>query len=811
MCVHGRNRGGEVSASTSGRGNAGLVKISASDTITIDGEQSRGFPSGIGSKVRSEAEGDSEGITINTGSLSLTNGGIVGADTFGRGNAGLVKIFASDTITIDGEDLGGFPSGVSSSVQQEAVGNAGGVTISTGSLSLTNGGIVDASTLGQGNTGSIKITATDSIAIDGEDSKGSPSGVTSGIGSEAEGNAEGVIIDTGSLSLTNGGRVDASTLGRGNAGSVNITASDTIAIDGEDSDGFNSGAYSVVSSKAEGNAGGVTISTGSLSLTNGGRVSASTFGRGNAGSVEINARDTIAIDSEDSDGANSAAISGVFREAVGNAGGVTISTGSLSLTNGGEVSASIFGRGNAGLVEITASDIITIDGEGLDGFNSGANSGVNPKSEGDAKGVIINTGSLSLTNGGQVSASTFAEGNAGSVQITASDTITIDGENSNGFGSGAFAVISSESEGDIGGVIINAGFLSLTNGGQVSASTLGKGNGGDVTINARESIFISGAIERFRSGISADAFISNGKGGDVNVVTNQLTIDDGGTIEAGNIDSLEVFDPGTGEPGDIIIEANSLSLSNGGSIEAATQSEVGEAANINLTIAEDIILRNNSLISATALENADGGNVTINADDGSIVAFPNQNNDIIANAEQGNGGNIDITTQAIFGLEERPSTPLNQTNDIDASSEFGLQGDFSLNTPEVDPTSGLIELPEAVGDATDQISQNPCEQGVGSEFIITGKGGLASNPNETLSRDEVRVGLVEPVALGQGSEISVGENNIRPENSIAEAVPAMGWIFNDKGEVTLTAYSTSDTENSRSGQQQRHNACSNGI
>ncbi len=121
--------------------------------------------------------------------------------------------------------------------------------------------------------------------------------------------------------------------------------------------------------------------------------------------------------------------------------------------------------------------------------------------------------------------------------------------------------------------------------------------------------------------------------------------------------------------------------------------------------------------------------------------------------------NITIDALSLFGIEERPQNPF--INDIDASSEFGLQGEISVNTPEVDPTPGLIELPAAVTDATDQISQNICEQGRGSEFIITGKGGLPPNPHETLNSDEEQVGLVEPVSLQRQT---VGANALRPNN-----------------------------------------------
>ena len=97
-----------------------------------------------------------------------------------------------------------------------------------------------------------------------------------------------------------------------------------------------------------------------------------------------------------------------------------------------------------------------------------------------------------------------------------------------------------------------------------------------------------------RSGLYAQGLINNGNGGNINVVTNQLTIDDGGTIEAGNFDEFGIFSPGTGEPGYIDIQANSLNLSNEARIVATTQAETGNTANITLEIADEIVLRDNS-------------------------------------------------------------------------------------------------------------------------------------------------------------------------------------------------------------------------
>ena len=463
------------------------------------------------------------------------------------------------------------------------------------------------------------------------------------------------------------------------------------------------------------------------------------------------------------------------------------------------------------LINIFATGDIKLSGEDKDGFASGIASQSNPIATGDAGGVTIFTTNLTLTNGGQIDASVGNQGDSGEINITATEDIIFDGQNSAGLPSGVTSLIVRGATGDAGGITISTNNLTLANGGRISVNTEGQGNAGDANITATNSIYIDGtvddgAIERFRTGITADALEENGNGGDINVSTKRLTIENEGTIEAGNFVSLGDFEPGTGQPGNINIEVGSIDLNNSATIEAATQF-IGEeeSANINLDISEDLTLQNNSLISAEAIENATGGNVTINADDGLIIAFPNQNNDIIANAAQGRGGVIDISTQAIFGLEERRSTPPNQTNDIDASSEFGLQGDFSLNTPDIDPTSGLIELPQAVGDVSDQISQNPCEQGVGSEFIVTGKGGLPPNVIEAINSEEIQVGLVEAVP-SQQKKVEV--NGISIDNPpISEAVPAQGWVFNEKGEVTLTAYNPTNTGVQRS-QPTPINSCS---
>ncbi|MEQ9016307.1 MAG: hypothetical protein RID90_17870, partial [Marinovum algicola] len=129
----------------------------------------------------------------------------------------------------------------------------------------------------------IVIRAIDSILLDGEDSQGFGSGIFSTVASGAKGNSRGVEIESGSLTVTNGAQIDATTSGEGNAGQIVIRATDSILLDGEDSQGLTGGVFSTVQPGAKGNSEGVNIESGSLSATNGGRISATTFAEGDAG------------------------------------------------------------------------------------------------------------------------------------------------------------------------------------------------------------------------------------------------------------------------------------------------------------------------------------------------------------------------------------------------------------------------------------------------------------------------------------------------------------------------------------------------
>ncbi|MEQ9623059.1 two-partner secretion domain-containing protein, partial [Coleofasciculus chthonoplastes] len=254
--------GSQLIVSTFGTGNGGELNVNATGTVAVaDGI--------IRNNVEAGATGSGGDIKITASSVSMMTGAVISASTWGEGDAGQVVIRATDSILLDGENSQGLVSGIFNTVALGSQGNSGGVNIESGSLTLNNGVIISASTLGEGDAGSVVIRATDSILLDGESSLGFGSSVLSTVESGAKGNSGGVEIESGSLTLSNGAGISATTFGEGDAGQIIIRATDSLLFDGESSLGNVSGVFSRVQPTANGNSGGVDIETDSLTINNG--------------------------------------------------------------------------------------------------------------------------------------------------------------------------------------------------------------------------------------------------------------------------------------------------------------------------------------------------------------------------------------------------------------------------------------------------------------------------------------------------------------------------------------------------------------
>lgn len=686
----------------------------------------------VGSINTSSTLGNGGDVVIDSRSGIVLNGDVNSGSIDSFSNGGKITLIANDKITTDKIDTSSrFWDGgeISITSRNGGIDTSAGSLLSFADLSGRNGGRITLNALSDITTGDInssggKLGGGGDITIT---SKGKVSANNSQMQSDTYGQGKGgdIQIAAESVSFSNGAQISASNSGQGNkAGSVNITATESVSFDGLNSNQDNGGVFSRVNLGAQGNGGDIHITARSLSITNSAKLTTTTFGKGDAGNINIFATDSVSFDDWDlRNQYPSTASSRVAPGAQGNGGNINIQTRSLSVTNGALLSASTSGQGKAGNVNIVATETVTFDGTARNRSPSIALSRVNLGAQGQGGNINITTRSLSVTNGAQLNADTLGKGDAGNVNIVATDTVVVDGwESKNLYPSTVASRVAPGAQGDGGNLNITARSLTITNGAQLSANSIGKGSAGNIMLTA-----------------------------------------------------------------DLIF------LDNQGRLTAETAS--GNGGNITLQGQGVLLLRNNSLISTTAgtvRTGGNGGNIRIDTD--LIVAIPKENSDIKANAFQGRGGNISITTQGIFGIE--PRTKLTPKSDITASSEFGVNGVVAINTPESDPTRALTTLPTDIVDITRLIDRR-CEvssNSANSTFTITGRGGLPPNPDETLGEESWLQDLGKPVAVRNSEQARrrPADQSIS-KSSAKRIIEAQGWIIDADGNVILTAQSSTAT------------------
>ncbi|NMF63034.1 filamentous hemagglutinin [Brasilonema octagenarum UFV-E1] len=650
--------------------------------------------------------------------------------------------------------------------------SSGDIQIQGRRVTLTEGSQVAVIARTEGQAGNLTVKGSELLKLEGNSVDAGfdfsvPTLLFNDVYGKATGEQSKLTLETERLIVKNGAQISAGNYGAGRGVNLKISASE-VQLEGAFIDAdkkIPSGLFARVQENATGNGGTLTIETKKLTVKNGAQVSTETLGSGHSGNLEVNASESIELIGT-IPGINdpSALFAGVKDKATatGNGGNLTINTGQLIIKDGAQIATTAQNQGQGGILTIKASDFILLSGNSpLAEFRGKGRSGIFVSAEPALKDELGN--------------SIITTANAGDLKITTGELTVEKG-----------AIISADNFGIGKGanVTLNVNRLIIQAGGQIGAGSLlekdavnnQRGSGGTLTVNASESVKVVGtgtigsSSQQVPSSLLTQAE-GTGNAGDLNIFTPNFTVKDGAEI---NLSAT-----GLGEAGNLQVEANSVRL-NHGTINAATAN--GEGGNINLQVKNILLMQDNSLISAQASNNANGGNINIDA--GFVIAFPNQNNDIIAKAERGDGGNIKITTQAIFGLEERNSNPQNSTNDIDASSEFGLDGSVFINTPDIDPTRGLVQLPvEPVNVQVAQGCQTTGTQTAGkqSSLASTGKGGLAINPYEPLSSSNIWEDV--PVSTQTGTS--------RQRESVAtvpdKIVEAQGWVINEKGEVFLVA------------------------
>ncbi|MEH1935821.1 MAG: S-layer family protein [Nostoc sp.] len=500
-------------------------------------------------------------------------------------------------------------------------------------------------------------------------------------------------------------------------------------------------------------------------------------GSGNSGDISVNASESLQLGGVGTDGFPQSRLrADNFGDGAG--GNILVSASQAFLYDGGSIDGFNFGKGSGSNISMEIGDLLQIVGlSPISGLTSSLIT--NSSNSGKSGDIRVVTKKLQILDGAEIDNVSLANGMGGNTTINAADFIEVMGKNQQNLGD-SFIVVSTFGQANAGQLTINTAKLRVQDGGGIVASTVNSGNGGDLLINAFDSVEVSGvsSISGLPSRIGARAEllappirqvlglpdVITGNTGKFTLNTPRLQITDGAIVG--------VDHQGIGDAGKLEINAGSIRLDNGGKITAATVQ--GKGGNIFIQ-ANDLIMRRGSSIVTNAGGIGNGGNITIN----SPIIVGGENSDIIANAFQGNGGNIQINTQGIFGLKYR--NELTPENDITASSKFGVNGTVDIKDFGVDPSSGLVELPVNLTDSSQQIATG-CSNTNGSSFVATGRGGIPQNPNQQVTSDRTWSDIRDISAYRK-----MGKLNAQIPALPEVLVEATTWHRNADGKVELIA------------------------
>ncbi|MBD2200361.1 MULTISPECIES: beta strand repeat-containing protein [Calothrix] len=764
---------------------SGNIEINATGTINLtDG-------SFISNVVRQGSVGTAGDINIATGSLNLSQDSFIDASTFGQGNSGKVSIIARDNISLTSS------SEIYSSAEEGSVGNGGSINIQTGSLVLTQGSELNTKTLGQGHAGTINIKASDTISLDGftettlnNDQPGRIySRITTVVNPEGTGKAGDIQIQTDSLQSSNGAFISSSTLGQGSAGNIIIDANNiTFASESSiDSRVFNQGV---------GEGGNIWINTNNLSLLGGSQISTRVSGKGNAGNISVNARDSIKLD-----GIVGSSIAGIqsdlLKGGVGNAGNIEITTGSLSLTNGASIDNGTDGIGNAGNITINASETINIEGFGnifteqLGDVKLPSNIGSDVSFDGVGKGgdIRINTRELFLDNKGIISADTFGQGNGGNIFIQATETISLSNTNNIDF-TQISTTVSDKARGNGGTINIQARNLLLDNA-SINGFTFGQGNAGIISIKVQDNLSLNNG-SAFANSTAAGKI---GNGGNIQIETGKLLLDNDSYFAAST--------NGQGNGGNIIVKAaDNISIANKSSIfSVVSDTAEGNAGNIQIFAKSFSVSGESLLVNSNLGGKGNAGNISINTKENVSLT----GGSFLSNGTSGigNAGNIKIQaggTVTVSGRSERFVSAISSgviengvgnSGDIEiVASSFKLSDDADLITLSNGKGNAGNVFISTLGDIKIQDSSNIAtfigQQGNAGKITIQSGGDIY------ISGTSFLYSIVYLNAVGEGGDIEIQGHNVYLADGAALVSATIGKgnagnvSINSTGDISLT-------------------------
>jgi len=685
--------------------SSGLVNIKSSENdLSILSFSSDNLGDiNISNYARIDVGGDSSGdIFIRSQNFYLENGAAVSGDTNGNGDGGNIYIKTDNNIEIINGSIYS-----ATLLESEDSGNAGIVILDSSYISLINAEI-SCESLGGGNSGGLQIFAKNYASIE-SDSKIYANTIAD---IENAGNGGDIFIDAGIINIINS-NISSQTQGTGKGGTITLYSKGDISI-------LNNSLIEASSANDKANAGSagdIELTAKNIYLESGGRIDSRTGGGGSGGNILFNVQEDVFISGKDTIGdASSIRVRTLGDiENAGDGGNIDINANNIFLSYGGFIGSESYGTGNGGYVYLNAVNDIIFSGTDNKGYASKVYTSSEKKDTsdnvyaGNAGNIRINANNLTFLDGGGITASTMGKGKGGSIFVDVEKKILLEhgnphGENIDSYGSGIFARSESveKNAGNSGDIYIESESLHILDGALITTSTLGGGNGGNISLKIKNNVLISGVGES----VSQDKYLqsqiefllNNGKN-ENNYLSGIFSSSENQGIDAGSAGQINLTSS------DVVIMDNA-------SISTASYGN-GKAGNINLTLDRLTMKNKASILSSSNCSGigGDAGRINIISSD-YIKIFDKDTNIKTSSYGSGNAGDIILYSGNIM---------------LDNNAEIISAGNsFSSIIYKIDSFSELDSISKKPGDMV-QISTSSNET---KFYVYTGKEWLQKNDEE---------------------------------------------------------------------------------
>jgi filamentous hemagglutinin family protein len=542
---------------------------------------------------------------------------------------------------------------------------------------------------------------------------------------------------------------------------------------------------------------------------NGGRIISQTSGRVELGGLSAPGSVGVGIEGtnlrlsfpQDVARANVSLTNKAVVNTVGTAGAdISINAKNIEVLSGSSIANGIrSGTGTAGDVKLQATENINING-----VNSLVVNGVVLSGKGG--NILVDADSVAVQNGASIATVTSGKGSLGNITVTAKNAVSLKG-NSN-----IASIVNSGAEGNGGDINIVAGAVSLQDSSRVAAFLQGKGNNGNITIAAKDSVsLVDSSVPNFvdAAGVGNGGSIkinasdlslargaiftsTSGQGNVGNIVLTAKNIvstaQDTTSSTRSSIISSSVNTAGVGQGGDINIIADSLSLDK--TLVSTSTAGKGNAGSVFVTVKDIAMLMGKSSLASTVDKGGigTGGDVNINA--GSL-SFGEGSSILASTDSQGNTGNINIVAKDRLSFAKSNlfidvgAAAIGKGGDINISSgSLLLNGSSSINnSTRGQGSAGSINIvsKNAVNLAEKSIILDRAETG------STGGSGAINISARSLSVDD---SIIRSVVRGEGSTrntniVIEGSASLANRSSVENIVDTEGT--GSSGDINITA------------------------